>query len=103
MASPAGTYVITASDQVGMVSVTINYDPASPVKALRNVGAPGRCLVADNATSGPYPYWVVTPEGTLTGNVPLGHSDLTVSQITAQSGITDLTDISMGLGPLPAR
>lgn len=101
MPSPAGTYAITASDQVGMVTVTINYDPASPIKALRNVGSPPRCLLADNATAGPFPYWVVTPEGTLTGNVPLGNTDLTVNQITAQSGITDLTDISMGLGPLP--
>lgn len=102
MASPPGTYVISASDQSGTVTVTINFDPASPVKALRNVGSPSRCLVADNATGGPYPYWVVTPQGTLIGNVPVGHSDLTVSQVTAQSGITNLTDISMGLGPLPA-
>lgn len=99
MASPPGTYVLMASNSVGQVTVTINYDPASPTKALRNVGTPARCLVADNSTAKPMPYYVKTPQGILTGSVPIGHTDLTVNQITVSTGITDLANIEMGFGP----
>lgn len=99
MASPPGTYVLNASNSVGQVTVTINYDPASGGKTLRNVGSPGRCLVADNSTGGSVPYYVKTPQGMLQGVVPVGHTDLTVNQITVSTGITELANIEMGLGP----
>jgi hypothetical protein len=101
VASPPGTYVVTASDQLGEATVTINYDPASPSKQLRNVGSPARCLVAENTMTHPVTYYVRTPAGTLTGDLPTGHTDATVNQITAQSGITGLANLQMGLGPLP--
>lgn len=99
MANPPGTYVISSSDRTGAATVTINYDPASPTKALRNVGTPGRCLLADNGMSHPVPYYVKTPQGLFTGQLPTGHTDATVNQIVASSGITALQDIEMGFGP----
>lgn len=97
MPSPAGTYVISASDATGRCTVTINFDPAQPTRPLIDRGSPARCLVADNTAAIPWPYYVKSPQGLLEGTVPVGHTDLTASQIRAQSGITDLSTIEFGL------
>ena len=98
MASPAGTYVLEASNATGKIAVTINFDDTLPNLPLVNRGSPARCLIVDNATGINWPYYVKSPQGVLEGLAPTGRSDATVVQIRNSSGVTDLSTIQMGLG-----
>lgn len=92
MASPPGTYQMSAGDPVtgGVISVEIRFNVTTNV--IENRGSPPAALICDNQTSRVCPVTYTGPSGTQTLEVPIGTTRVTANQLAAQ-GFTTKADV----------
>jgi hypothetical protein len=95
MGSTPGVYTITSSDATGTVKLTVNFDPATG--NLWDVGSPPTCVLVVNQTAQPWPCVITTADGTFSQSIPLGTTRIRASQVQAQSGVVNVTQVQVSL------